>query len=68
MERETLERKQNCKPDYEQMYYELSKKYEWLHSEFERLNENCETATVRAEFLQAQLDIVYLIFGGKTRD
>ena len=68
MERETLEREQNCKPNYEQMYYELSKRYEWLHSEYERLNDNCATATARAEFLQAQLDIVYLIFGGKTRD
>jgi hypothetical protein len=68
MEHETLERERNCKLDYEQMYYELSKKYEWLNSEYERVNENCARAMARAEFLQAQLDIVYLIFGGKTRD
>lgn len=68
MERETLEREQACKPDYEQMYYELSKRYERLNSEYEWLNDNCATATARAEFLQAQIDIVYLIFGGKTRD
>ncbi len=53
-----------CAPDYEKMFKEHNKEHESIYKENSRLRE--EKEALEAEFLRmrAQLDMVYLIFGG----
>lgn len=52
------EKNSTCTLNYEAEYERIREKYEELHSQYMEMKLECER-------MKAQLDIVYLIFGGK---
>lgn len=75
MERETLERERTSKPDYEYMYNKLEERYETERKRFDQLlmrhkelQDKYRALDIQCQVKSAQLAVVELIFGGKTRD